>query len=164
VPIGDAPSYRIPATSPAVAARRLVDGLRCRRRPADPVYGIHLELFANRLVVPVPAGIGVAPPLTRNGAYVTSGACTYPLSTLEPTGVVRVDARRPSLTTLFKIWGQPLSATRLASFRGQVQAFVGGQPWRRTPGAIPLVRHAEIVLEIGGHIPPHPFYRFPPGL
>jgi hypothetical protein len=165
VPIGAGRAYRIPATSRAVAAHRPIDGLNCSRAGAHHVYGIHLELFANRLVLAVTAGIGVAPPLTRSGAYVTSGACTYPISTLDPTGVVRIrTARAPSLQTLFEIWGQPLSRTRLASFRGRVEAFVDGRPWPRPPGAIPLRRHAEVVLEIGGVLPPHPTYHFPPGL
>jgi hypothetical protein len=47
---------------------------------------------------------------------------------------------------LFRSRGQPLSATRLASFR-----------------AVPLTRHAEIVLEVGPHVPPHSSYAFPPG-
>jgi hypothetical protein len=27
-----------------------------------------------------------------------------------------------------------------------------------------LARHAEIVLEVGPHVPPHPAYHFPPGV
>jgi hypothetical protein len=27
---------------------------------------------------------------------------------------------------------------------------------------IPLRRHAEIVVEVGGYIPPHTFFLFPP--
>jgi hypothetical protein len=129
------------------------------------VYGIHVELFAHRLVVPVPAGIGIAPPQRRRGAYVLGGACAYPIRTLEPTGVVIVDRGRvPSLGDLFAIWGQPLTPTRLASFRGPVSAFVNGQRWHGAPGAIPLTRHAEIVLEVAGELPPHPTYTVPPGL
>jgi hypothetical protein len=131
------------------------------------VYAIHLELFARRLVVPVPAGIGVAPPLRRSGAYVLGGGCSYPLETLEPTGVVRVDRARahtPTLGTLFAIWGQPLTRTRLATFSGHVLAFVDGREIEGQLTAIPLRRHAEVVLEVGGYIPPHPKYTFPPGL
>jgi len=28
---------------------------------------------------------------------------------------------------------------------------------------VPLTRHAEIVLEVGPHVPPHSSYMFPPG-
>ncbi len=73
-------------------------------------------------------------------------------------------ATTPTLGALFAIWGQPLSDTRVASFGGRVGAFVGGRRWRGDPRSIPLERHAEIVLEVDGYIPPHPKYTFPPGL
>ncbi len=142
--------------------------LRCGPAAGGPRYGIHLELYATRLVIPVPAGIGVAPPQHRRGAYVLGGACVYPLRTYEPTGLVVVDHRAasavPTLGVLFAIWGQPLSRGRLAGFRGPVRAYLGGVRWSGPPGAIPLTRHAEIVLEVGGAIPPHRTYLFPPGL
>ncbi len=163
IPIGRAPAYRIPPTSAAVARRREIDGLACGRR-SGPVYGLHLELFAHRLVVPVPAGIGVAPPLRRSGAYVLGGACTYPVWTLEPTGVIRVQTHVPTLGALFAVWGQPLSRARLATFAGRVLAFVDGRRINGRLAAIPLRRHAEVVLEVGGYVPPHPRYTFPPGL
>jgi hypothetical protein len=138
--------------------------LGCAAAPG-PRYGVHLELYADRLVLPVPAGIGIAPPQLLRGAYVVGGACTYPLRTYEPTGVVVIGARRRvDLSMLFSIWGQPLSRTRVASFHGPLLAYLDGRRWRGTPGAIPLTRHAEIVLEINGAVPPHPRYAFPPGL
>jgi hypothetical protein len=42
--------------------------------------------------------------------------------------------------------------------------FVGGRERRGPPGEVPLTRHAEIVLEVGPHVPPHPAYHFPPGV
>jgi hypothetical protein len=154
----------LPAVPSAVARRAPIAGLRCTRAHARS-YGVHLELYARRLVVPVPAGIGIAPPQRRRGAYVLGGACSYPLRTFEPTGVLVVDAGRAvSVGALFAVWGQPLSRHSLAGFRGAVAAFVGGRRWPGPPEAIPLRRHAEIVLEIDGSVPPHPRYRFPPGL
>ena len=117
--------------------------------------------------MPVPAGIGIAPPQRRRGAYVLGGACVYPVRTYEPTGVVVVDhggSPPPTLGALFAIWGQPLSRGRLAGFHGPVTAYLGGVRWSGPPGAIPLTRHAEIVLEVGGAILPHRTYLFPPGL
>lgn len=169
IPTGRTAPYRLPATSAGVARRAPVAGLRCGPPGSHP-YGVHLELYARRLVVPVPAGIGVAPPQRRRGAYVLGGACIYPLRTFEPTGVIVVDravsarAPTPTLGALFAIWGQPLSTARLAGFRGPVAAFVGGRPWRRPPQEIPLTPHAEIVLEVGGPVPPHRTYLFGPGL
>ncbi len=140
-------------------------GLGCGR-PASTRYGVHVELYAERLVVPVPAGIGIAPPQRRRGAYVLGGRCVYPVRTYEPTGLVVAGRRAAPLTLgdLFAVWGQPLSRTRLASFRGRLAAFVGGVRWGGPPATIPLDRHAEIVLEVGGRVPPHRTYLFPSGL
>jgi hypothetical protein len=131
-----------------------------------PRHGVHLELFARRRVVLVAPGIGVAPPRTRTGAYVRGGRCSYPVRTREPTGVVEVETRGAARTLgqLFAVWGQPLSPRRMAGFGGRVRAYVAGRRWTKDPRSIPLRRHAQIVLEVGGYVPPHHSYRFPPGL
>jgi hypothetical protein len=128
-----------------------------------PRFKVHLELFAGRRVVLVPPGIGVAPPRVRDGAYVRGGRCTYPLVTREPTGVVEVESggRQRTLGDLFAVWGQPLGRRRMAGFRGRVSAFVGGHRYKDDPRTIPLTRHAQIVLEVGGYVRPHATYRFP---
>ncbi|HET7051893.1 MAG TPA: hypothetical protein VFI54_26720, partial [Solirubrobacteraceae bacterium] len=73
----------------------------------------------------------------------------------------------PTLADLFRSWGQPLSEHRLASFPAgageSVRVFVNGRPRSGPPGAVPLSEHAEIVLEVGPHVPPHISYTFPPG-
>jgi hypothetical protein len=124
-----------------------------------------VELFARRRVIAIPAGIGVAPPQRRDGAYVRGGRCSYPLRTLEPTGVIEL-APGPTRTLgdFFTVWGQALSTTRLLSFRAPVLAFVDGHSWTGDPRAIPLARHAQIVLEVEGTLPPHRVYRFARGL
>lgn len=162
--VGPDARWRPRALSPAVRDARPVAGLRCSAAER-PRFGVHVELFAARRVVIVPAGIGVAPPQRREGAYVHGGRCRYPLRTHEPTGVVEVERGRTlKLGDLFALWGQPLSARRLVGFRGRVRAYVGGRRWRRDPRSIPLRRHAQIVLQVRGHVPPHAAYRFPPGL
>jgi hypothetical protein len=141
-----------------------VGGLRCSAANRAR-FGVHVELFANRLVVIVPAGIGIAPPLRQDGAYVRGGRCSYPARTREPTGVVEVAGRsRLTLGDLFALWGQPLSPTRLAGFRGQVSAFVAGRRRPGDPRTIPLTRHAQIVLEVGGYVVPHTRFLFRRGL
>jgi hypothetical protein len=157
-PIGAGPRYHPPPdTQP-------VPGLRCSPRYVRR-FGVHLELFASRRSMVVPAGIGILPPHRRDGPYVRSGRCSYPIRTREPTGVIEVArGRRMTLGTFFRLWGQPLSKTRMASFRGRVSAFVGGRPWRRDPRSIPLTRHAQIVLEVGGYVRPHAFFLFRKGL
>jgi hypothetical protein len=160
-PIGAGAGFRVAAAPPSVLAGRPVAGFSCVRGGGR--YGVHLELFVRRQVLIVPAGIGVARPWRAHAGRLTPVGCSYAARTLEPTGVFEV---RPGLTLgdAFRIWGRPLSSSRIASFRGPVLAFVGGRRWRGSPAAIPLVRHAQIVLELGGYVAPHPRYLFAPGL
>lgn len=167
-PIGTGSRYHPLPSGEAVEAARPVGGLACSSRP-QPRFGAHLEVFAKRRVVVVPPGIGMAPPRRAAGIYVVSGRCSYPARTREPTGVVEVvEGSHLTIGQLFAIWGQPLGRDRLAGFRGargeRVLAFVGGVRWGGDPRSIPLARHAEIVLEIGGFIPPHTSFRFRRGL
>ena len=148
-PIGPGRAYR-----PGAAARdgRPVAGHPCR--PGGRRFAVHLELFAHRRVVIVPAGIGVAT------------GCSYPARTRTPTGVVEVAAgARLDLGDLFRIWGRPLGPHRLASFRSNspVRAYVGGRLVHRPIASVPLQPGAEIVLELGAYVPPHAFFLFPKG-
>jgi hypothetical protein len=67
------------------------------------------------------------------------------------------------LGDVVRVWGQPLSPRRLAGFSSaqRVLAFVNGRRYFGDPRTIPLRRHDEIVLEIGGYVPPHRSYLFP---
>jgi hypothetical protein len=163
-PIGAGPRYHPPAAPARVLRGEPVGALRCGA--AGRRFRVHVELFANGRVVIVPAGIGVAAPRRRVGAFVRPRGCSYAVRTLGPTGVVEVRrGARLTLGRLFAVWGQPLSATRLAGFstrRGApVRAYVAGRPWQGPLGAIPLTRHAQIVLELGRFVPPHRSFRFP---
>ena len=163
-PIGIGHKYHPLSLSQASAAGQVINGLRCSRRSVTR-FGAHVELFAHRKVVIVPAGIGIAPPRRTDGPYVSAGRCSYPIRTVEPTGVIDVSRAAPlTLGQLFAIWGQRLSAHRLLSFTtggsGRVIAFVDGVRWLGNSEAIPLHRHTQLVLEIGGYVPPHRHYRF----
>ncbi len=164
-PIGVGPDYRIPAAPAAVRRGAAVGSFRCLR-PGAPTFAVHVELFAHRRVVIVPAGIGVSRPRWDRFGQRLAGRCTYPLSTADTSGVVHV--RSPGgarLADLFRIWGRPLGRRTLAGFRSRTPlvAFVDGRRWRGDPRAIPLARHGQIVLELGGYVPPHPRYLFPDG-
>jgi hypothetical protein len=163
--VGPTARHRPPPLSARAARGKPIGGLRCRRAGVAR-YGAHLELFAARRVVLIPPGIGIAPPRRRTGAYVRGGRCSYALRTREPTGLIEVQRGPPAKTLgqLFAVWGQPLTRNAMAGFRGRVHAYVDGGAWPRDPGAIPLRRHAQIVLEVGGYVRPHASYRFPPGL
>jgi hypothetical protein len=153
--VGPTAAHRPPSLSARAARGRPIAGLRCTAGDGKR-FGVHLELFADRRVVLIPPGIGIAPPRTRDGAYVRGGRCSYPVRTREPTGVIEVRAGAPAMTLgqFFAVWGQPI--------RGR--AYVNGHPWRGDPSAIPLRKHAQIVLEVGGYVRPHARYGFPPGL
>jgi hypothetical protein len=158
-PIGHGAAFHPPPAGPVVGA--------CRRG-LGPRFGVHVELFAANRVVLVAAAIGVRRPLSFSEGRISGARCYGELVTLEPTGVVLVrSGARLTVSDLFAAWGQALSPRRLASFhtRGaaRVVAFVDGRRWDGAPRNVPLRRHAEIVLEVGPHVPPHVSYDFPPG-
>jgi hypothetical protein len=159
-PIGRGPRFQPPARGPVPGACRPALG------PRD---GVHVEVFAANRVVILPAGIGTTSPRTTTAGRITSAHCYGDLVTLDPTGLVLVRAGTDAtIQDLFRAWGEPLSNRRLASFEapadGQVAVFVDGRLWPGTPQNVPLSRHAEIVLEVGPHVPPHHAYTFPPGV
>ena len=135
-PIGPGAAYRPPAGRPFVAC------------PGRPVARVHVELFAHGRAIVIPAGIG---------------ACSDPLRTRTPTGVVELTHGRLVLGDLFRVWGRPFSTHRLLSFnsRAPVRAYVDG---RAVAGlrSIPLKPGAEIVVELGAFVPPHSSFLFPP--
>ena len=123
-----------------------------------------MEVFGADRVVLIAAGIGARPPLRLDAGRVTGARCFGALATIDPTGLVLVrPGARPTLADLFRSWGQPLTARRLASFRGAVRVYVGGRRVAGDPRRVALSAHAEIVLEVGPFVPPHRAYRFPPG-
>ncbi len=112
----------------------------------------------------VPAGIGTLSPRSFSAGRIAGARCYGDVVTLEPTGIVLLRAgRRLTLASIFRSWGEPLSNGRLASFSGPVTVFVNGRRWRGQPGELLLVKHSEIVLEVGPRVPPHTSFAFPPG-
>jgi hypothetical protein len=166
--IGRGGLYDVPSLGRRAVAGRSVGDLPCAP-PTRPTFGAHLEIFANRRDLVIPAGIGVAPPRRRDGAYVTDGRCRYPLRTAEPTGLIEVEAgRRLTLGDFFDVWGQPLTRRRVLGFRARrgssVAVFVNGRRMAGHPRSVPLERHHAIVVEVGGYFPPTKKYLFPDGL
>ena len=158
-PIGRGPRFQPAVRGPIIG--------RCRR-PLGARYAVHVEVFAANRVVIIPAGIGTRPPRTRLDARITAAGCYGDLVTLDPTGVVLVRTQRHlTLADLFRAWGEaaherrgwrpsrPLPATASPSF-------IDGRRWQGPPGRVPLTPRAEIVLEVGPHVPPHTTFTFPP--
>ncbi len=123
----------------------------------------HIELFAENRVVLLAAGIGTRAPRRFSDGRLIGAACFGEAVTLDPTGTVYFRAGDPvTLRDLFHEWGQPLSRVRIATFEGRtVRAYVNGRARSGAPGSIALVDDAEIVLEVGPHVPPHRSFTFP---
>jgi hypothetical protein len=151
-PIGRGPLYHPPA-GPVRAA--------CTDGPLREGTRIHLELFADRRVVIVPAGIGVRGPQLRHG-NVVAAACRARIRTLDPTGVVWLDRAGETLGAVFAVWGQPLGRAELAGFEGPVSLFVNGKRRAGDPAKLVLRDRDEVVVETGGYVPPHASFLFPP--
>ncbi len=158
-PIGRGPHFHPPATGPVIG--------RCASK-LGPRNGVHVEVFAANRVVLVAQGIGTAPPRTYSAGRITGASCFGDLVTIDPTGLVLVRPGRPqTLSDLFHSWGEPLSERDLAGFSApagtDVSIFIDGRRWHQAASRVVLRRHAEIVLEVGPHVPPHTSYAFPPG-
>jgi len=139
VPIGVGPRYQ---------PRPALHGA-CRVAPLQAGARAHVELFANRRVIIVPASIGVR------------GRCRADVWTTEPTGVVRFDGAA-TLGSLFRVWGRRLGPRRLLSFAGSVRLYRNGKRVNTDPARMPLRPGDELVLEVGGYVPPHTSFLFPP--
>jgi hypothetical protein len=133
----------------------------CTDAPLRTGLRIHLELFAHKRVVIVPAGIGVRDPVLSRG-NVTGASCRARIWTVDPTGVVRMDGSGETLGSVFAVWGEPLGPARLAGFRGDVSVFVNGAKRSGDPRRFVLRNGDEVVLEVGGYVPPHASFVFPP--
>jgi hypothetical protein len=154
-PIGRGPRFQPPISG-------TVPG-RCQRKLGVRLAA-HIEVFGANRVVLLAAGIGSAAPREFRDGRLTEAGCFGDLVTLDPTGVVFFRAHSGvTLGTVFRAWGQPLTPTQVASFRGgNTQTYVDGKLWHRAPSAVPLTSGAEIVVEIGPHVPPHRHFVFAP--
>jgi hypothetical protein len=159
-PIGRGAEYRPAPRWPlagAAAFGGLDGGLQAGIR-------IHLELFANGLVVVVPGGIGVSGGRTTLYGTVTDALWHAPAWSLQVGGVLHLERPGMRLGTAFAVWGVPLGPARLLGFRGRVHAFVNGAARPGDPAELALADGDQVVLEVGGYVKPHPAFAFPPRL
>lgn len=139
-----------------------VDGIQCA--PLEQLaYHIHahLQVYDHGQPRTLPAGIGLIEPVaeqTANGPFYGATHCYYWLHTHATDGIIHIEsptARVYTLGNFFNEWRQPLSGTQVAGVKGKVTAFVNGKPWTKDPGAIPLLPHASIQLNVGSpQVPP----------
>ena len=137
--------------------RKSVDGIKCQRTEKVLFHiHAHLTVFVAGKARLVPFGIGIGPPLggqnTPVGPFVTNGTCFSWLHTHVSDGVIHVESpirRTYTLGNFFDVWGQPLSSSRVGPARGRVVAFYNGKVWTGDPRRIPLLKHAQIQLDVG---------------
>jgi hypothetical protein len=153
-PIGRGPRFQPPISG----------GVPGRCEPTlGPRDAAHIEVFGANRVVLLAAGIGTGAPRHLTDGRLSEARCFGAVVTLDPTGIVyfRVGAGL-TLGTVFSAWGQTLTPTRVASFSGgRAFVYVDGQLRRGAPAAVALRSGAEIVVEIGPHVPPHRRFVFP---
>ncbi len=155
VPIPDGPLLAEAASRATLT--KSVDGIKCQ--PQEKVLfhiHAHLTVFVAGKARVIPYGIGIEPPLggknTKAGAFVAQGKCFSWLHTHVADGLIHVESpvrRTYTLGEFFDIWGQPLSRTQIGPARGAVTAIVNSQVYTGDPREIPLLKHAQIQLEVG---------------
>jgi hypothetical protein len=130
----------------------------------------HLAIYANGQPVQVPYGIGIGQPqhvAQSGGPFVDGGSCFAWLHTHTQDGIIHIEspvARTFTLGDFFAVWGQPLSASQVGSYQGQVFAYADGEQASGNPADIPLKDHEIIQLDVGTDSPPFQTYTFPPGV
>ncbi len=121
-----------------------------------------MEIFGADRVVLLPAGIGTRGPRRISDGRILGARCFGDLVTLDPSGTVYFrPGVRLAVGAIFDAWGQSLSDVRIAAFTGgRVHVYVDGRLWPGPVREVPLVEDAEIVLEVGRHVPPHTRFSF----
>jgi hypothetical protein len=158
-----------------------VDGIACAYDPEKGYHqDVHVSLFVRGRQLAVPLGIGIIDPQIApypsgpyaGGAYAGNDDCVYWMHTHDHTGIVHVEPQAANQTftlgQFFELWGQPLTATQAAAYRGEVRIFrwhIGDARPRVTEATRQLrattfaVRsHDEITVEVGPPWAPLPRY------
>jgi hypothetical protein len=145
------------ARDTTTAARgEMVSGIACDAMEGQRLHiHQHLVLLDHGKPVTIPPNVGQVP--ARN--------CLYWIHTHTPDGIIHIESpqsRTFTLADFFAIWGQPLSRTRAASMRAsrgtRLKVWVNGKRYRGDPASIPLMAHADIVIEAGPPFPPPPAF------
>ncbi|MFL6024679.1 MAG: hypothetical protein ACJ72O_15175 [Marmoricola sp.] len=145
------------------ATGRPVAGIGCLapRKPGFHVH-THLAIYVDGALRPVPAGIGMVDPRsrqTRSGPKLYGPRCYYQLHVHAQDGVIHVEAPRARAFTLgqfFALWGQPLRADQVGPARGRVTVYVDGRPALVDPAGIVLRQRETIQIVVGRDVPPKP--------
>lgn len=127
-------------------------------------HHIHLSIFINGQLRPVPLGVGMTPPATventSKGPFAAGSAsktdpCLYWLHVHAQDGIVHIESPSPRtflLGQFFGVWNVALSPTQIGQYNGTVTATVNGQTWTGDPSLIPMEEHSEVVLNLGAPV------------
>ena len=134
-------------TVSGVAAGETVGGISCDAQEGQRIHiHQHLLIFDHGKLVGIPGNVG-QPAAKR---------CIYWLHTHTPDGIIHIEAPKDRSFTLgdfFLVWAQPLTKTSAASAqtaKGEsLKVWVDGKPFKGDPRTIPLVAHADIVIQVG---------------
>lgn len=137
-----------------VARGEPVSGIACDAMEGQRIHiHQHLVLLDHGTPVSIPPNVGQV--LARN--------CLYWIHTHTADGIIHIESpqsRTFTLADFFAIWGQPIGRKQIASMharkRRNLRVWVNGKAYDGDPGTIPLVAHADIVIEAG------PPFRTPP--
>jgi hypothetical protein len=142
------------APASTAATGQTIDGIQCNS--AEQVaYHIHLTVYVNGALRPIPAGIGIVTPVaqqTANGVFDSASRCYYWLHVHAQDGVIHVESPGQGTYTLgqfFAIWKQPLTADQIGPAKGTLEVFVNGTRYAGDPADIVLKSHEDIQVDVG---------------
>jgi len=123
-----------------------IDGIHCDAAEGA-VFHIHqhVAIYVHGKPVAIPSDIGR--PVTAR--------CLYWIHTHTPDGLIHEESpaiRSFTLGNLFDVWGEPLSATRVADAtvpKGALRVYVDGRRYTGNPRDIPMATHTDVTLEAG---------------
>lgn len=139
-----------------VPSGETVGGISCDAQEGQRIHiHQHLVIVDHGKPMDIPARIGIP----------AGKRCIYWLHTHTPDGMLHIEApldRSFTLGDFFTVWGQPLSPTSAASARAgtheKVKVWVNGKAYTKNPRTIPLLAHADIVIQVGApYKKPAPF-------
>jgi len=122
-----------------------IDGIQCGSMTENYHVHAHLAIMQDGQLLAVPGQIGIP------------GTCDYEIHTHNPSGELHIETdtfKRFTLGQIFRIWGQPLSATSVAGLSGQpVKFYVNDNGDLREyvgdPAEIELTSHRAVTIQIG---------------
>jgi hypothetical protein len=130
-----------------VPSGETVSGISCDAQEGQRIHiHQHLVILDHGKPVSIPARVGIP----------TGKRCLYWVHTHTPDGIIHIEAPKDRSFTLgdfFNVWGQPLSRSSAAAARAgkheKMKVWLNGKAYSRDPRTIPLVAHADIVIQVG---------------